>query len=424
VPEIIGQPIVDKLYHVFRSGEPLELKAEQVSLQRNGKKVNGYYDVSYRALHEDGQITGILGIAIDVTTQIVALQELEASDEKLKIAIETGKMGTWSIDLDSLIIETSEFVKKLLGLQPQKTYVIADFLSLINPSFQQTVTDVLGNALRDHKTIDISYPVQNLLTGEEKWLRVTGKALLGGNYKAAQFTGLLIDITQQKADEQRKNDFIGMVSHELKTPLTSLSAIVQMANVKLKKSEDAFLSGAMEKANVQVKRMGNMINGFLNISRLESAKLLIDKNQFNLVEVIQDIINETQLTTSGYNIQFKPGKEILVNADKDKIISVITNLISNAIKYSPKGKTIQIGYSVINDEVQVTVKDEGMGIKAQDRNKVFDRYYRVQSTHTQHISGFGIGLYLSAEIIQRHDGKIWVESESGKGSTFYFTLPI
>jgi len=114
----------------------------------------------------------------------------------------------------------------------------------------------------------------------------------------------------------------------------------------------------------------------------------------------------------------------MIYAYHDKIGSVITNLISNAVKYSPKGKEIDIKCEVIGSRAQVSVKDEGIGLKPQDKDKVFERYYRVETNHTQHISGFGIGLYLSAEIIHRHDGEIWVESESGKGSTFYFSLPL
>ena len=103
---------------------------------------------------------------------------------------------------------------------------------------------------------------------------------------------------------------------------------------------------------------------------------------------------------------------------------MISNLLSNAVKYSPKGKHIVVNCRQTDNAVQVSVKDEGMGIKNYDLEKLFDRYYRVESKHTAHISGFGIGLYLSAEIIHRHDGKIWADSESGVGSTFYFTLPL
>lgn len=103
---------------------------------------------------------------------------------------------------------------------------------------------------------------------------------------------------------------------------------------------------------------------------------------------------------------------------------MVTNLLSNAIKYSPKGKLVIVKSSVVNNTVEVSVKDEGMGIKEKDIDRLFDRFYRVDNKHTEYISGFGIGLYLSAEIVKSHGGKIWAESQSGVGSTFYFTLPL
>jgi two-component system sensor histidine kinase VicK len=222
----------------------------------------------------------------------------------------------------------------------------------------------------------------------------------------------------------RKNDFIGMVSHELKTPLTSLTAILQVLESKTKKSGDAFIPGALEKANQQVKKMTNMINGFLNISRLESGKIMIDKQPFTIGELIKEVIEETNLIGVGHIIDLQTCDKVVVNADRDKIGSVISNLLSNAIKYSPKGSHILLNCRRSENEVLFSVEDEGLGIRPEDREKVFDRFYRVESNYTRHISGFGIGLYLSAEIIRRHNGRIWVESENGKGSTFYFYLPL
>ena len=119
-----------------------------------------------------------------------------------------------------------------------------------------------------------------------------------------------------------------------------------------------------------------------------------------------------------------PCDPISVHADRDKISSVISNLLSNAVKYSPKQSIILVACQNYENEVIVSVKDEGIGIQPSDADKIFNRYYRVESSNTQHISGFGIGLYLSAEIVQRHGGRIWLESEEGKGSTFFFSLPI
>ncbi|WP_394353100.1 sensor histidine kinase [Mucilaginibacter humi] len=226
------------------------------------------------------------------------------------------------------------------------------------------------------------------------------------------------DITERKQDETRKSDFIGMVSHELKTPLTSLNALLQVAGQKLKNSEDSFLSGAMEKANIQVKRMTAMINGFLNVSRLESAKLLIEKQTFQLDVLVDEVIEETKLTVNSHRIEYQHCPLVYVFADRDKISSVISNLLGNAVKYSPKDTRITVTCEADREKVIISVRDEGMGIEAGDAKKIFDRYYRVQAIRGKHISGFGIGLYLSAEIVHRHEGEIWVESQMGAEAPF------
>jgi len=232
------------------------------------------------------------------------------------------------------------------------------------------------------------------------------------------------DLQEQKETEKKKDEFISIVSHELKTPLTSLSALVQLAGSKLKDNSDDFLSGAMEKAGVQVKKMAAMINGFLNVSRIESGKISIDRQLFNLEEVITDVIKEAELTATTHQLRFAPCGAVQLFADKEKIASVITNLLSNAIKYSAKGSPVEINCAVTAGTVRVSIKDQGMGIAKQDQGQLFERYYRVEDDHTKYISGFGIGLYLSAEIVRRHEGTIGVESEKGAGSTFYFTLPL
>ena len=232
------------------------------------------------------------------------------------------------------------------------------------------------------------------------------------------------DITEQKQDEQRKNDFIGMASHELKTPLTSLTALIQVLQQKVQENGDSFMGNALARANSQTKRMAGLINGFLNVSRLESGKLLIEQHPFELNTLISEMIEEMRFSINTHTFIFEPAGELVVDADREKIGSVLSNLLSNAVKYSPRGKIVTVKCTASDEMATIGVRDEGIGINPQDMERLFDRYYRVQSEHTRHISGFGVGLYLSAEIIERHGGRIWAESEKDKGSTFYFTLPM
>ena len=242
----------------------------------------------------------------------------------------------------------------------------------------------------------------------------------GKNY----FTGILHEITEKKQDEIRKNDFIGMVSHELKTPLTSIKGYIQILSLKLKSHEDDLILGALDKVNTQVAKMTGMINGFLNVSRLDSGKIHVDLQHFDLAELIRDSEEETKTTITSHTLLFEPVSSALVYADREKIGQVIHNLISNAVKYSPLGSTIQVSCILHQGAAAVSVKDFGMGIKADDQDKIFDRYYRVEGSQMSSISGFGVGLYLCSEIIKRHQGQISVESNFGEGSTFTFKLPL
>ncbi|RZM26357.1 MAG: PAS domain S-box protein [Pedobacter sp.] len=366
-------------------------------------------------------------------SQLAALNEelsaaqnrIEESEIMLRLAIDAASIGTWYINSATRELVSDHRLKELFGYFPEDSLSIEQAVAQVNEEYRSFVSGKLENAIYKGGDFDITYPVTGFRDQRSRWLRAIGNLKADPSGAFSAFTGVVMDVTEQHIDEQRKNDFIGMVSHELKTPLTSLTFIIQLSDRKLKDSEDPFLAGVMEKANLQVKRMSNMINGFLNVSRLESAKLQIFKKEFNLVDLIEEVIRENVATLSNHVITLNNHPPIvLINADLEKIGSVITNLISNAVKYSPKGKEIVVNYELVEDKVYVSVADQGMGIKPGDQEKVFERYYRVENMHTQHISGFGIGLYLSAEIVKRHDGEIWVESEPGVGSTFYFSLPV
>lgn len=223
-------------------------------------------------------------------------------------------------------------------------------------------------------------------------------------------------------ENQQKHDFISMVSHELKTPLTSISAYVQL--MQKKAVTDSFMVHTLEKVQKQIRKMGTMISSFLNVSRLESGKIQLIKSDFDLDKLVCDVVEDTRLIHSTYQINFIEGLPKMVYADREKIASVVSNLISNAVKYSDLGSTIQVESEIDGERAYIRVIDHGIGIQEEDIEKLFDRFYRVESLETKTISGFGIGLYLSAEIIGLHNGKIWAESNYGKGSTFHFNIPL
>lgn len=168
--------------------------------------------------------------------------------------------------------------------------------------------------------------------------------------------------------------------------------------------------------------MADMINGFLDFSRLESAKMHLDRSIFDIVDLIREAEEEARLLYGTHDLIFGPVESRLLSGDKGKLGQVLANLVGNAVKYSQPHTRIEVFCILDNASVKVGVRDQGLGISEGNLPKIFDRFYRVDSNHL--ISGFGIGLYVCAEIIKLHEGKIWAESELGKGSLFCFTLPI
>jgi two-component system CheB/CheR fusion protein len=258
--------------------------------------------------------------------------------------------------------------------------------------------------------------------GEYRWHLNIASPIFDEDGKIAIWVGSTTDIQRIKEEEQRKNDFIGMVSHELKTPLTSLSAYLQVLNSKLSQSDKSFEKTAIKQAIKQTGKMTTMINGFLNLSRLEATDTHIHKEEFNICKLLRDTVEDMSLITNTHRITLQLCDSKIISADQEKIGYVLNNLISNACKYSQVGTDINLTCEAGANQVTVSITDEGMGIKEVELSHLFERYYRVENSNT--ISGFGIGLYLCAEILKRHQGKIWVKSVYGKGSTFYFSLPV
>ncbi|MGY3214990.1 PAS domain S-box protein [Mucilaginibacter sp. HD30] len=395
----------------------------------------GRYDLSYRITrfdnHEtrwikvqgsvyfdEGEAVRFIGTAFDIT----GLKDAEEKTAKLAAIIASTDDAIISKTFESVITSWNASAERMFGYSADE--IIGESIYKLIPHDRLDEEPLILARLKSGERVQ--HFETKRLTKDERLIdvSVTVSPVKDSDGKIIGLSKIARDITERKLDENRKNDFIGMVSHELKTPLTSLSAILQVAKAKLNNTDDTFLSGAMQKANHQVKRMTTMINGFLNISRLESGKIQIDKQLFNIKTLIHEVADEMKVTATTHTINIDQCEDVDVNADQDKIQSVISNLISNAVKYSSNGTVVSVGCKTNEGEVIVSVSDEGIGIQPADAEKIFDRYYRIENSNTKHISGFGIGLYLSAEIIHRHEGQIWVESESGKGSTFYFSLPL
>ncbi|WP_053058293.1 ATP-binding protein [Pedobacter sp. BMA] len=424
IPELAGQEAYQLLCKVFTTGETIRGYGNQVTLIRNGQQETGYYDFSYSPLIEDGQITGVIDMAVDVTDQVKARNDLERLNKQFNLAVSAARLGIWHINPLSKNLQYNDMLARIFGYESSLPMTYEQAIGQVTEEFRPIILADIERSIREGLDYDITYQQKRFNDNEIIWLRSLGRVTQDEKGELDNFSGIVMDITEAKKDDQRKNDFIAMVSHELKTPLTSLSGFLQVLEAKAKKGEDRLSQTILEKGRKQVSKMTTMINGFLNVSRLEAGKIHIDKHRFDMKDLVKEIEEETIPANTTHHIIFEPVLTTWVEGDRDKIGQVITNLISNALKYSAPDTTIRIACVAEEGCARVSVNDEGMGIAEKDLEKLFDRYYRVEGNNTAGISGFGIGLYLCSEIIQRHHGRIWVKSIPQKGSTFFFSIPV
>jgi PAS domain S-box-containing protein len=413
----VAEVIPELRFELVRSYFDRMLSGEKVTAERKAENGSDFL-VSFVPLRNDhGVIYAGLVIALDITT----IKDAERKSAHLAAIVASSDDAIVSKSLDSIVNSWNQAAERLFGYTAEEM-VGQSILKLI-PEERRGEEDQIIERLRRGERVDHFETIRQTKDGRMIDVSLTISPVKDNNGVIIGASKIARDITEQKKDETRKNDFIGMVSHELKTPLTTLTAIIQLLKLKLQDHDDSFIAGAADMAHVQTKRMSNLINGFLDISRLESGKLQMEEEVFEMESLIRDHIKEASFAAPDHTILFEASGSTEVMADKDKIGSVVSNLINNATKYAPVDKPILVTCTSDENAVLVSVKDAGVGIDEQDLTRIFDRYYRVESGAARKVAGFGIGLYLCSEIVARHGGQIWAESEPGKGSTFLFRLP-
>lgn len=231
------------------------------------------------------------------------------------------------------------------------------------------------------------------------------------------------ELFNSRIQDQKKEEFISIASHELKTPLTSIKAYVELIGHVLDGNANPDTGWYIQKASEGIHKLENLISELLDISRIQAGKLPMNLTTFNFNDLVDSCIESASHISPLHKIHKKGNADFDINGDKERLEQVLMNYLTNAIKYSPNNDRIIVNVVREGDEIKVGVTDFGIGIPNDKKEKVFERFYRVENIHHS-VQGLGIGLYISSEIIKRHHGRVWVESEEDKGSTFYFALPL
>jgi chemotaxis family two-component system sensor kinase Cph1 len=232
---------------------------------------------------------------------------------------------------------------------------------------------------------------------------------------------LLKETTQQLM--QKKDEFMSIASHELKTPITSVKASLQVVErMVVKEPALAAVAPMVKTASKQVNKLTGIINDLLDVTKIQAGKLELVRSEFLLAGLVTDCVEQCQAVDCRHEVKVSGDPAITVFADRNRLDQVICNLLTNAIKYSPNGKEISIHYETLqNGQLKLSVTDQGIGIQEPQLKNIFDRFFRVEHT-SQNFSGLGLGLFISSEIIKHHEGSIGAESILGKGSTFFFAV--
>lgn len=230
-------------------------------------------------------------------------------------------------------------------------------------------------------------------------------------------------IIRDERDEKR-NEFISMVVHELKTPLSSLKGYSQLLGRRYERVGDAQGAHLAQRMDQQVNRLNGLINDLQDVNRMEGGKLQLRESEFAFDDLVADVVSDVQLTTEQHTIIIEGQTAATIWGDQERIGQVLTNLLTNAIKYAPESQTILVKLASDSHSITACVQDFGPGIPAEFQKRIFEPFYRVEGSEQHAASGLGLGLAIVADLIKRHQGDIWVESEEGKGTTFCFTLPL
>jgi len=425
--EIIGEPVL-KLIPLDRHHEEPKIldqlkrgirvdHFETKRRRKDGELIHVSLTIS-PILNSDGKIIGVSKIARDITAQKLA----EVDSKRLAAIITSSDDAIISKDLNSIITSWNESACRIFGYTADEM-IGSSILKLIPIDRHDEEPKILSE-LKQGNRVEHFETLRMKKDGTLIHVSLTISPIKDRLGNVIGLSKIARDITEKKLAEKKKDEFIGFVSHELKTPLTSLRSYIQVALHKSKGENHDFISHALTKAEQQTKKMENMITDFLNISKFEDGQMKLDLSCFNLAAAIHACAEDARVISSKHQLVYHGDEEAMVMGDPDKISLVLTNLISNAQKYSPDGGEITISCNKRGSQFMTSVKDCGIGISKSDQKSMFQKFYRIKSEKTKFISGFGIGLYLANSIITLHGSVIRLESSIGEGSTFSFCLNI
>jgi PAS domain S-box-containing protein len=412
--EAVFRPVIER---VRDTGEPIYLYDQPYLVYKDGKQITGFLNLIYQPYRDmDGTITGVMVLCQDVSEQVKASQQVAKSEERFRFILNAIPQQVWTAQPDGALNYVNQVVAEDFGYegpdivgQGWQNFIHPDDLDGCLQAWVRSVTS--GTAYQTEFRL-------RMKDGTYRWHLAKAVPYLE-NGVITLWLGTNTDIELQKSNEHRKDEFLSIASHELKTPLTSIKAFNQI----MQRSKDPDrLNGFINRSADQIYRLEKLINDLLDVTRINAGKVSYDQLPFDFTAMICEAIESVQLKSEQHRLTLERADPFIYTGDRLRLEQVMTNFLNNAVKYSPDGGHVIVNARLEDSGLVVSIQDFGIGIAEDHLDKLFDRYYRVDNT-AMRFEGLGLGLYISSEILKRHGGTFWIESKLGEGSTFYFRLP-
>ena len=438
LPELQKTGILELLDNVYKTGVPYVATEMLLNMSRDQGKApeTMYFNFSYQPLYDlNRAIDGILVFGYEVTKQVLAKKQ---GEDDLRLILESIPQITITASADGDFTFFNQYFLEYSGWTFEEAIAGKGWKDIIHPEDMKEVIKKGRYSLATAEDFHNEINLKRKSDGMYRCHIVRITAIKDNLGKVMSWAGSAADIHDQKLFaeelkkqieeriklEDQKNHFISMASHELKTPVTSIKGYAQFLQQKFKKEGNTLAEGYLIKMDRQINKITTLINDLLDATKVTTGQLQYNEKPFDFNELVTEIVEDMQQTSKSHMINLSLDTSQMIFADRNRVGQVMTNMLSNAIKYSPRADHIIVNTKNKNHTITFCVQDFGIGVNKENQPKVFKQFFRVSGTVQDTFPGLGLGLFISSEIIKRYKGTFSVVSVEGKGSTFCFTLPV
>ena len=420
LPELQGEKFLKQLDLVYTTGIPFEGREVKTQLERNGVMEDVYSNFVYHPIRDqDGAINSLMFVATVITDEVNAKFQLNESEANLKLLADNMSQLAWMTDENGYIFWYNKRWYDYTGASFEEMKG-SGWKKVHHPDEVERVAVKFENDLRRGVIWEDTFPLRKA-DGEYRWF-LSRAVPLTSEGKIVRWIGTNTDITEELKLAQQKDDFISIASHELKTPVASLKASMQLMHRIRNDSSSPLFPKLIDQSNRSIEKVASLIEDLLNVDRMKEGQLRLSKSTFCISDLINSCSDHVRMAKK-HELLIEGDTALRIFADEHRIEKVVVNFVNNAVKYGPQSGRIIIRISKVNGQAKISVKDFGAEIPQDQIPHLFDRYWRADHSGVQN-SGLGLGLYICSEIVKRHGGQIGVDSVPGDGNVFWFTIPL